>query len=185
MAIKEARPTEYKGIRFRSKCEAMFARYLELQLAEEEFLCSHKGPLFSGTFGNGKGGFVYEPTLPGWKPDFLVWRISSEYAGMPSMCIEIIEYKPSAPTDTYCAEFRDRAEKLVSEHIAHDCDVDEMVNAKFRIYFGSVWESHRGIIEAEQIGHEWIYAAMDEDVGDWLADFEEEVKSTRFDLASM
>jgi len=25
--IKEARPTEYMGIRFRSKSEAMFARY--------------------------------------------------------------------------------------------------------------------------------------------------------------
>lgn len=73
----EARPTEYKGVRFRSKSEATFARTLDI----------------AGT------DWAYEPQPEegGHSWDFLIWpgRLSSHC--FPTM----VEYKPSRPTDTY------------------------------------------------------------------------------------
>lgn len=72
-------PTEYRGIRFRSKCEAVFARNLDLNSVLWE----------------------YEPTLYtdwGYVPDF---RICKQAKGRVGMTDGIIEYKPTDVTQTY------------------------------------------------------------------------------------
>lgn len=66
--------TEYKGIRFRSKSEAVFARCLNL--------VGHD--------------FTYEPSCHSHDWDFEV--IKACEAGF---CVWLIEYKPSEPTDVY------------------------------------------------------------------------------------
>ena len=82
----KARPTEYKGVRFRSKSEAVFARCLDLSPR-----C---------------GGWTYEPEGYRHPWDFCIQ--------MPCSCCHcnrqaVIEYKPSAPTETYIREASDAA----------------------------------------------------------------------------
>lgn len=108
----QARPTEYKGVRYRSKSEAMFAMFLD---------------------GIGYIDIIYEPDFPieGWKPDFLAYE-TFEPSGynalnnllgnvdkkfsvnwcLPRVAFHYTEYKPSMPTKTYieriascCKEF--------------------------------------------------------------------------------
>ena len=70
-------PTEYKGVRFRSKSEAIFARAMDL---------AFPGDLF----------WEYEPkdfAIDWWVPDF---HVIHPYSGD---CL--IEYKPSEVTETY------------------------------------------------------------------------------------
>lgn len=88
----EARPTEYAGIVFRSKSEAVLARALDL----------HPGCA---------GNWVYEPemfaTSDGWKPDFYFRMVLSD-----SIWSGIVEYKPSPPTETYTARLKQYYEQL-------------------------------------------------------------------------
>lgn len=179
MASREPRPTEYKGIRFRSKCEAMFARYLELDLQESEHLYSPGNPFWVGNkFGLGRGGFSYEPLLPTkWTPDFLVWKMTDE--DLPSLQYEIIEYKPSAPTQTYIDEFVSRSAKLVETFASRQFLAYEFANAKFSIYYGSLW-SDRGLIEAHKGRDKWSVSS--EEDFDWLINHEASIRETRFDL---
>jgi hypothetical protein len=74
--IKQPRPTEYKGVRYRSKSEAILA------------FCMDKAGY----------EFEYEPDLKcdglEWKPDFIVCE---QWSG----CVFLLEYKPCEPTETY------------------------------------------------------------------------------------
>lgn len=87
----EARKTEYKGIVFRSKSEAVFARALDL------------------------GGWVweYEPdrfrSTDGWVPDFWVVRIKMKDQSIFSCLIEL---KPCDPTETYKTELLNRFKEI-------------------------------------------------------------------------
>lgn len=92
----EAIPTQYAGVVFRSKSEALFARTLDLL---------------------GYAWF-YEPDwlrcADGYVPDFLYCpaRGDREYAVFSKMTVA--EYKPQRPTDAYFAQFRKHELELTS-----------------------------------------------------------------------
>lgn len=82
-----ARPTEYRGVKFRSKSEAIFARALDL----------------------GKWVWKYEPEdmrlENGWVPDF--WIVMTKPVN-PTIVSVVVEYKPSHITQTYLQELTSR-----------------------------------------------------------------------------
>jgi hypothetical protein len=173
MTVMTARKTEYRGVVYRSKSEAMFARWLELVLqAESE--CS-----------NACFGFEYEPRLEvdRWTPDFLVWEVTPPEP-FPAMRYTLIEYKPSRPTDTYVEEFRQRCERLLATYdergwieISRQCDCE--------LYYGSIWTEQRGYIECiSDFGPDVAYNIQiaQETEWNWLGAHEDAVRRTRFDL---
>jgi hypothetical protein len=170
----KARPTEYKGVVYRSKSEALFARWLELR---EEVT-----------------GFVYEPDFPleEWSPDFLFWSIRkpSGYAfleklvacydkiesvnwSLPSLSLVYVEYKPAMPTQTYL----DRWVKVCdcyTTYIARNSNFfpDDF---RFELYVGGFYNTAVKIIAEPGDYHE------DEFI--WLTDEDRELcLDTRFDL---
>jgi len=177
---KQAVPTEYKGIVYRSKCEAMFARFLELDIYERQFFCSSEGPLFPGnTFNYQSGGFVYEPKgldEDRWAPDFLRWCIHLyPNADVPLLIYDIIEYKPSKPTQTYIKRFAKRC-LLIRDRMLRNGTHDFQVN--LLLYWGSVFNENTGVVSVNGDTGDFT---IQEDY-DWLADYEEDIKETRFDL---
>jgi hypothetical protein len=83
------RPTEHRGIVYRSKCEAMFALWLELRNSSDTII-------------------DYEPDwaeLGDYVPDFSVHSPIPIYdrsgVSLFASQVEVIEYKPSRPTLTY------------------------------------------------------------------------------------
>jgi len=91
-----ARPTEYSGVVFRSKCEAIFARNLDLRKFSQ---------------------WEYEPFGGSeWAPDF--WAILPKKTGRGFFSV-FIEYKPASVTDTYKTELRERFLKLIPEPNPH------------------------------------------------------------------
>lgn len=104
----KARPTEYRGIRFKSKSEARFALFLDDQ----------------------KKHWWYEPPAlklsDGYVPDFLiadVWQGNARDCGKdwrhPHLEIQIVEYKPSNPTATYMEELESRLTDVCSKFSGH------------------------------------------------------------------
>ena len=87
----EARPTEYRGIVFRSKSEAQLAYMFEHSTL-------------------GVTDWIYEPEkfkLPnGYCPDFLIYMKS---------LILLIEYKPTIPSETYVKTFYERLANYPNE----------------------------------------------------------------------
>lgn len=87
------RPTEYCGVVFRSKCEAIFARNLDLR---------------------GFSQWNYEPQIsPGWNPDF--WAIQKMKTMQRGFLSWIIEYKPESATETYKNETAKRFSEVCGE----------------------------------------------------------------------
>lgn len=88
-----ARPTEYRGIAFRSKSEAIVARAFDLLHIS----------------------WFYEPnvgdTCYGWRPDFF---ISWPWKSRPGFSPLLLEFKPIDPTDTYREELLERFERIQS-----------------------------------------------------------------------
>ena len=82
-------PTEYNGIRFRSKSEAVLARMLDL---------------------SNHGGFVYEPPghIHAW--DFEVVTPNCPWCGRRGL---LIEYKPTEPTLAYVQNLIDKVRPAV------------------------------------------------------------------------
>ena len=84
--MKEARPTEYRGVVYKSKTEAMFACLIDVNQKEK----------------NQRVRLRYEPeiykTPGGYIPDFVLDQISE-----PFLCdfTTLIELKPSMPTQAY------------------------------------------------------------------------------------
>lgn len=189
----ESRPTEYKGVKYRSKSEAMFARFMELDIETVVHMHSVNGPFFQGELNAGQGGFVYEPAalkVGRWVPDFLRWSHSGDFVndfGIPELSYSIIEYKPSKPTATYVEEFVQRIKELVGRIAA--TENGKLITEKLRgeVYYGSIWTKERGVIEVSQYPKKgpdgWYleWDAWDTD-SDWLVNYEDEVKATRFDL---
>lgn len=178
-------PTEYKGVVYRSKCEAMFARYLELDIDEHMALC--EGPFAKDkTFGNGRGGFVYEPwdlEIDGWKPDFLAWSVfcrnDNEYPTVPIISNTIIEYKPSKPTKTYVAGFFKKCFRILNFYKT-EYGEDTAYRTSFELYYGSCFNSERGYFATTAITEKSI-EFCDSKI-DWLVNYEDAIKATRFDL---
>lgn len=164
------RQTEYKGVVYKSKCEAMFARWLELHL---------KG---RGSIGS---GFLYEPAgmsaLTGWTPDFVAFEISRPteitLCGLPCLEYTVIEYKPSRPTDTYIREFANRCKELFEEWERREW-LDIAYRAAFVLQYGSVFNHDRSSIH---VCSDFGWTAID-CKKDWLKLYEKEVAATRFDL---
>lgn len=85
----KARPTEYEGVVFRSKSEAMFARLLDMMNSD----------------------WAYEPdymAVDGWLPDFVIPAVEEHF----HVILLVVEYKPSNPTETYINEFAGRISRL-------------------------------------------------------------------------
>lgn len=178
MEIKEARPTEYKGILYRSKSEAMFARFLEIAIEFKREHWSHLGEAFyRGEFGTASGGFIYEPEgicVDDWTPDFLFWQVFVDSNGIPQqprLNRTIIEYKPSRPTSAYIDSFVDRVFSLVNTY--PNMNFGEW---SFRIYFGSVFNQDRGTVTVHNC------SAVTVKEYNWMEGVEDLVRATRFDL---
>lgn len=162
MANLEASPTEYKGVVYRSKSEAMFARWIEL---------------FYETVGV-YYGFKYEPRCLNsqWVPDFLVWTVNK--AGFPTINYTVIEYKPTKPTDTYVSQFNEKCESIYRNESLPKAFRDSV---DFMLYYGSVFNQKSDCyalsMNAEPKGY-WTGV-------DWLLGFEDQIKATRFDLETV
>lgn len=180
MAIQKARPTEYKGIRFRSKSEAIFARYLDLLMAEHGSIDSFRGR--DGKILSGRGGFEYEPRtlVDGWNPDFLLWEVSVPHGDEPHFCWNVptlntsfLEYKPSRPTTTYIEEWARGVGRW--NEMARRESFEHYARTDFRIFYGSPFSScDRGVIHFEYDSH-W------DDADDWVEYFPD-LMNYRFDL---
>lgn len=159
MATIEARPTEYHGVQYRSKCEAMFARWIECDCQFKE--CA---------------GFAYEPwqfALPdGYCPDFVHWFVESESVGIPLMHHHIIEYKPARPTETYIAEFADRSAAVYELATGYS-----MGHLSFGIFYGNPYQSECGIVQIDPVTRE--YRHIDRR---WVDEHRAEMIDCRFDL---
>lgn len=168
MASFEATPTEYLGVRYRSKSEAMFARFLHLE---------GKSTGFSNCVGS---GFEYEPegfSVGRWSLDFLAWRVFSA----PNIATEIriptiiylwIEYKPSRPSGAYIEKLRKNFERLQDSLSFYDGLV---VRSGFYLYYGSVYTESRGIFD-------FCGGVVQESKENWLGRFELDVSNYRYDL---
>lgn len=132
-----ARPTEYLGIQYRSKCEAMFAAWLML-------------PEQSG-YRDLLTGVIYEPEwleIDGWKPDFVTYRVLMDrfvHVGLPMTLLTVIEYKPSSPTETYVEEWETRCKALAERSLIVG-QKDLTRNTEWKLFYGSVFTQDRGIV---------------------------------------
>ncbi len=192
--MKKARPTEYRGVRYRSKSEAMFARYLDLLIERNYTRTTVSSSPWNHPSATGlSGGFIYEPRWQsddGWTPDFIKWDVgigrvpdggATPYFEIPILQYDLIEYKPNRPTDTYVEEFARRCHDCI-EKLYPGPDEYFTYRCTYSIYFGSVYTDERGRFDLiPLIGSGDIPNAVRIDE-DWLADFEEEVRDTRFDL---
>ena len=159
----EARPTEYNGVVYRSKCEAMFARALDLK---KDFCDS----------------YIYEPEWGGVKTDFATMKVSGAfYDGYPLVRLEIrcIQYKPARPTFTYANEFRNEWTESrfmeVRQHITENGIVPIFMQIYPEIVWGSIYDTDRGRV--------WIDNGVCRfEPMDWLAPVELEVRTYRYDL---
>lgn len=164
MARLEARPTEYRGVRFRSKCEAMFALWLDLSEQPSDVVCEQ---------------WEYEPALtymPGFSCDFHMYSLVKGSDFRPGLRQDFYEYKPSKPTQTYVDNY---FKKYVGAMVFCDTkgmqDVSRASNAY--IYYGSIFTNDRGrfFLDGPDV------ACIDET--DWLAEYADSIRSYRFDLA--
>lgn len=162
---RSPRPTEYKGIRYRSKSEAMFARFLELTI-ETEF---SRNALSRNNF---RGGFVYEPqwlSLGEYIPDFFFWQVYASKHSEPAIYGSAIEYKPARPTATYIDEFGKRCCAL-SEMAPHYCS--------YELYWGGFFGGESGLVV-------WTPGSIpfvESSESGWAERFGEQIRGTRFDL---
>lgn len=177
-----ASPTEYRGVRFRSKSEAMFALWLDLESSvnvaykdeqrrlSEGFICVNEGMEF----------WKYEPVLkfaPYFNVDFLSCTLSTGRAAYaPFLNYQFIEYKPSKPTKTYCEKFF-----LNYEETKEECErigLHEVSRrSSARIFYGSIFNTIRGVV-----GDDENTGFVDIKDFDWLYGYEDEIRSYRFDL---
>lgn len=94
---RAARPTEFRGVRYDSKSEAVFARALEL--------AGNKWNYHPQSEGEHDWDFVVEPV---GKPH------RSSVLGYKTM---YVEYKPAAPTDTYIEELTNSMRATPAESV--------------------------------------------------------------------
>lgn len=164
-----ARQTEYKGVVYKSKCEAMFARYLELYM-EADF--SQIRLSRRGWYGC---GFSYEPsklTVGDYTPDFFWWEARPSDTSLPELHAVAVEYKPSVPTRTYIKEWASNCDAIVQRLT----DLG-FYTLSFSLYYGSIFNRDRGEIIYNCINKKTLRFAED-----WLSPFEAAVRATRFDL---
>ena len=181
MTSFRAIPTEYKGILYRSKSEAMFARYLELSTSCNDYFEAYKE---GNVFGRG-AGFIYKPRgicTDHWHADFLTWELSplSGILGtqVPVAHYEIIDYKPDVPTKAFLKRFQNNATEISRVFVERGAE-EFAYRSSWSVYFGSVYTKKRGVLTCIPLSVESDLQDRDDD---WLALYEDEVSSTRFDL---
>lgn len=188
----QATPTEFMGVTYRSKCEAMFAAYLAMRLEEEasisQFLGRHHGQKV--TIPGASGYFLYEPEtgIPGWNPDFLLVEICDALQLPVRRTLHWIEYKPSKPTVTYCRRWAEGACRWYDENNRSEKDEDE-----FSIFYGNPYTypekpaSHINVFpnlsRDELDSYLRIPNSLEESEHDWLVNAQDYLMSYRFDLA--
>lgn len=165
-------PTEYRGIRFRSKCEAMFALNLYLL---RSYYC-RQDHLEMDWF---ESVWVYEPKLEwlgGFSCDFQLTCV--ELRNEETWIIHrLIEYKPSRPTETFCRNYFRKFYKHAASLGAPLLEALPNTVLRPLIFYGSAYNKERGVIEFDE---------FDENVVtfrefDWIHD-ESELLRYRFDL---
>jgi len=101
MELIVARPTEYRGVVFKSRTEAIFARMLDL----EKFVWEYEPP--------------HLRTKDGWCPDF--WAVKQITSlRKPKIMSLLIELKPAPPTETYKYELLKRFVSLGDQLSGHN-----------------------------------------------------------------
>jgi hypothetical protein len=172
----KTRETEYRGIVFRSKCEAQVALSLDI--------CPFSVPM-------GRKWW-YEPNflaIEDYVPDFLIHELEF-YEGECIHHWKIVECKPSTTTDTYKRELASRFSKIEGNAFVQSIRAAYGERAiSFQLWEGSVYV---GVTVAWQfVGYgDHIPANIkqpfcDSIAGDWLdSDLVEQIKLHRFDLLS-
>ena len=159
----QAQLTEYNGIVYRSKSEAMFARWLEL----EQF------------------NFYYEPEfleVDAYVPDFLTWRFVP--GSLASVQMGVIEYKPRMPTSAYIEKWYSRSIRVLGRlaGIGYKHKSPEFVTVRSFLFWGNAFEPETG---------EFVWdVEMDayEPRGSWLdlyRNHRNDILTTRFDLVPL
>jgi hypothetical protein len=158
-------PTEYKGTVYRSKSEAMFARFLEL--SGEDFFYEPQHELFE-TF---KFDFITFCTdTPGRNSN------NGFHFFFPQFTACIVEYKPKKPTATYVELFMSKSTELI-EKLYERTGLCGTFGAT--LYYGSIFNIDRGVF-IWQPDKQHIHRATD-----WIGQLEDEIKNTRFDLEAL
>ncbi len=154
----EARPTEYNGITFRSKSEAIFARGLDI----------------NGCY------WEYEPSNykldDGYVPDFIV---TSEEAG-----IILIEYKPKQVTNTYFNSLEKKAPICLYDRFGMADDFLFIIGSPFNndaveIHYLSSCDPDS--VTGLYTNHSFVITNYDHEL-DFLFSHWDEAKKYRFDL---
>jgi hypothetical protein len=171
----KATPTEFLGVKFRSKSEAMFALWLQLRRTELKDPCfmTHRNALWT-----------YEPKidwLPGFSCDFhLCWLEPKDIkCGNFLPVHRFIEYKPTRPTETYCENMLQKFVDACSESSAQSKVLqhqNELLRIEWpTIYFGSVYNEDRGFVFTGPSGIKFHKT-------DWIGSLQDEILNYRFDL---
>lgn len=182
----KARLTEYKGVRFRSKSEAIFARYLHLEAEERDSIKA---------FQNKERGWnvIYSPSthieyepqveIKGWMPDFLVARChyfydrssKADFRKNSIWSYTYIEYKPVRPTDAYLENWLSITEKI--EAAPEGLTPRSLISCT--LFYGSPFSlSQRGCLFPRS--RDGVLNIVEND-DDWVAYFPE-LMDYRFDL---
>lgn len=166
MDIK-ARPTEYLGVRYRSKSEAIISRSIDLTY--EPYLKYEK---------------TYEPDWfefkDGYTPDFFIF-LADEKA-QPCLSI-LVEYKPSMPTGVYLDRFKQRAGEYFSKNLA-TC-LKHNVIPFFILAVGNPFSVNENIVLSikQQAPYEIEKISIDSIIGRFMSYHSiEKAKEYRFDL---
>lgn len=194
-------PTEYKGVQFKSKCEAMFALYLDIEMSEMASIADSSLLFDQRRYGNKKQvsnngfGWVYEPcnlNTGGWIPDFYTWQTFTPFSPSGEFPLHIhwrvIEYKPSVPTNTYMHNWLKRITLLNNKLVEKTLHWHSY--CRFELYFGSIYTPTTGSfwiganqLEEEDLYIEWFKEPY-EGKNEWIDDNNRAVISEyRFDLA--
>ena len=158
----KAIPTNYKGVTYRSKSEAIFAKALDLFFSSRSDL---------------QGSYCYEP-IDWWiapmdyTPDFdLVVKMEKDNHRSTTL----IEYKPSEPSSSYLH----RLEKIAYK--AHELAVERMI-PDFAVWlaYGNAYDDYLTILEYDI--HVRAFFQYRDDFSDKLLHCMRQAKSYRFDI---
>lgn len=156
---RKARPTEWRGVTYRSKSEACLAKWLH----------------------DAGRRFQYEPewaTVGDWVPDFAIWlEFFGRPPGLHSPLIAVVEYKPSRVTLAYRNYLASKFDCLFDELVGGDWPFG--IDLRFELWEGSFWDPENQSVSAWQYCNGWSDVA-DLHWREW-GDTSELV-TTRFDL---
>jgi hypothetical protein len=171
----KARPTEYKGVEYRSKSEAQFALWLHwVHQGYDQNIVGVDERKHRITQ-DGCTGFEYEPKLPGeFQCDFMTWRTAFKNGFVfPRLLFCFIEYKPTRPTETYIRDWLKKANNCCRS-ISLSRDTDGIF--EFRIYYGSAYSQDGGIVVLHSDG------SIEEQNTNWCEKLRGHMLAYRFDL---